>query len=80
MVGRFVYGKSYRGRADAVALDPYHLPVTPRRYETAKLDGMFGALRDVSPDVPVGAEGHVVFPADRRVATLHWLAIGPREG
>ena len=50
VVGRFVYGKSYRARADAVALDPYHLPVTPRRYETAKLDGMFGALRDASPD------------------------------
>lgn len=50
VVGRFVYGKSYRARADAVPLDPYHLPVTPRRYETAKLDGMFGALRDASPD------------------------------
>lgn len=27
---------------------------------------MFGALRDASPDVPVGAEGQVVFPADRK--------------
>lgn len=50
VVGRFVYGRSYRERGDAVAVDPYHLPVTPRRYETAKLDGMFGALRDASPD------------------------------
>ncbi len=50
VVGRFVYGRSYRERADAVPLDPYQLPVTPRRYETAKLDGMFGALRDASPD------------------------------
>jgi serine/threonine-protein kinase HipA len=50
VVGRFVYARSYRERADAVPLDPYHLPVTPRRYETAKLDGMFGALRDASPD------------------------------
>src|SRR6266542_5476501 len=50
MVGRFVYGRSYRERADAVPLDPYHLPVTARRHETAKLDGMFGALRDASPD------------------------------
>lgn len=50
VVGRFVYGRSYRARADAVPLDPYHLPVTPRRYETARLDGMFGALRDASPD------------------------------
>jgi serine/threonine-protein kinase HipA len=50
VVGRFVYGRSYRERADAVPLDPYHLPMAPRRYETAKLDGMFGALRDASPD------------------------------
>ncbi len=50
VVGRFVYGRSYRERADAVPLDPYHLPLTPRRYETAKLDGMFGVLRDASPD------------------------------
>jgi serine/threonine-protein kinase HipA len=49
-VGRFVYGRSYRERTDAVPLDPYQLPITPRRYETAKLDGLFGALRDASPD------------------------------
>jgi len=50
VIGRFAYAKSYRERGDAVSLDPYHLPVTPQRYETAKLDGMFGALRDASPD------------------------------
>ena len=50
VIGRFIYGRSYRDRSDAVPLDPYNLPVTPRRYETAKLDGMFGALRDASPD------------------------------
>ncbi len=50
VVGRFVYARSYREREDAVPLDPYHLPLTPRRYETAKLEGMFGALRDASPD------------------------------
>jgi serine/threonine-protein kinase HipA len=50
VVGRFVYGRSYRERGDTVPLDPYHLPVTPRMYETAKLEGMFGALRDASPD------------------------------
>lgn len=50
VVGRFVYGRSYRERPDAVPLDPYHLPLAAQRYETAKLDGMFGALRDASPD------------------------------
>jgi serine/threonine-protein kinase HipA len=50
VIGRFAYARSYREREEAVPLDPYHLPVTPREYETAKLDGMFGALRDASPD------------------------------
>ncbi len=49
-VGRFVYGQSYRQRPDAVPLDPFHLPVAPTTYETAKLDGVFGAIRDSSPD------------------------------
>lgn len=48
--GRFVYGRSYRSRLDAVPIDPYHLPLAETRYETAKLDGVFGAIRDASPD------------------------------
>jgi serine/threonine-protein kinase HipA len=49
-VGRLVYGASYRSRSDAVPIDPVHLKVKPRTYETAKLGGVFGALRDSSPD------------------------------
>ena len=49
-VGRFVYGRSYRARPDAVPLDPIHLPISPRTYETGKLGGVFGALRDAAPD------------------------------
>jgi len=49
-VGRFVYGRSYRERADAVPLDPVHLPIVPTVFETARLDGVFGALRDAAPD------------------------------
>ncbi|HEX9781117.1 MAG TPA: HipA N-terminal domain-containing protein, partial [Opitutaceae bacterium] len=49
-LGRFVYGRSYLARADAVALDPIELPLGERTYETLRLKGMFGALRDASPD------------------------------
>jgi serine/threonine-protein kinase HipA len=49
-VGRFVYGRSYRSRPDAVPLDPVHLPLSPSIYETARLAGVFGALRDAAPD------------------------------
>lgn len=49
-VGRFVYGRSYRERPDAVPLDPYNLPVINTPAETADYGGIFGALRDASPD------------------------------
>ena len=49
-VGRFVYGRSYLERVNAVALDPVELRLTPRTYETVALNGVFGALRDAGPD------------------------------
>lgn len=49
-VGRFVYGRSYLERNDAVGFDPVELRLSPRRYETVALGGVFGALRDAGPD------------------------------
>ncbi len=48
--GSFVYNPNYLQRADAVPLDPYELPLAPRRVQTVKLKGIFGPLRDASPD------------------------------
>jgi serine/threonine-protein kinase HipA len=48
--GRFVYGRSYLERPNAVALDPVELRLGPRTYATASMAGVFGALRDASPD------------------------------
>jgi serine/threonine-protein kinase HipA len=48
--GRFVYGRSYLARPNAVALDPVELKLSARTYSTAALNGVFGALRDASPD------------------------------
>lgn len=48
--GRFVYGRSYLARPNAVALDPVELKLAPRHYATASMGGVFGALRDASPD------------------------------
>ena len=48
--GSFVYNPAYLERADAVAIEPYELPLTPRRSLTTRLGGIFGALRDASPD------------------------------
>lgn len=49
-IGRFVYGRSYLKRPDAVELDPVELRLAPRTYETTTMNGVFGALRDASPD------------------------------
>ena len=49
-VGEFVYGRSYRARDDAVELDPVELRLSGQVYETARMDGFFGAIRDSMPD------------------------------
>ncbi|CAN5828904.1 type II toxin-antitoxin system HipA family toxin [soil metagenome] len=49
-VGRFIYGRSYLARRDAVPLDPYNLPLREGWRETARLGGVFGAIRDAAPD------------------------------
>ncbi len=48
--GSFVYAKSYLERAGAVPIDPIELKLTSRVYQTSAMNGVFGALRDASPD------------------------------
>jgi serine/threonine-protein kinase HipA len=49
-VGTFVYGRRYRERPDAVELDPVQLRLRQGPFETARLGGFLGALRDALPD------------------------------
>ena len=49
-VGGFVYGRSYRERPDAVELDPVELRLTAELFQTARMGGFFGAVRDALPD------------------------------
>jgi serine/threonine-protein kinase HipA len=49
-LGRFVYGRSYLKNPDAVEFDPIELKLSTRTYETTRLNGVFGALRDAGPD------------------------------
>src|ERR1700722_2401186 len=48
--GRVVYGRSYLEKQDAVDFDPVELKLSTRTYETARSNGVFGALRDAGPD------------------------------
>ncbi|MDQ2734976.1 MAG: type II toxin-antitoxin system HipA family toxin [Pseudomonadota bacterium] len=48
--GSFVYSPTYLERKDALPVEPYELPLSPHRATTVRLKGIFGALRDASPD------------------------------
>jgi serine/threonine-protein kinase HipA len=78
-VGRFVYGRRYRMRPDAVSLDPVSLPLSDRTYETAELGGLFGAIRDAGPD----AWGRRVIERRSGHGALHeldYLLEAPEDG
>lgn len=49
-VGRFFYGRRYLERSDAVELDPVEIRLRRGPYETARMEGFFGAIRDSMPD------------------------------
>lgn len=49
-IGRFVYGRNYLNLADAIEIDPVELKLGATTYETGRLGGLFGALRDGGPD------------------------------
>ncbi len=66
--GRFVYGKSYLARDNAVPIDPIELKLGTNTYETNLLKGIFGSLRDASPD-----------HWGRRVIERHFGSPGPDE-
>jgi len=81
--GRFVYGRSYLERPNAVALDPVELKLSSRTYNTVALGGVFGALRDASPDywgrlviqrhlgnVQPGEMAYLLFSPDDRAGAL----------
>ena len=49
-IGRFRYGDRYLQRQEAVALDPFQLPLDRIVYEFTQLKGIPGAVRDAGPD------------------------------
>jgi serine/threonine-protein kinase HipA len=49
-IGRFIYGRSYLANPDAVEIDPVELKLSERTFDTVRLNGVFGALRDAGPD------------------------------
>jgi serine/threonine-protein kinase HipA len=80
-VGRFRYGDRYLQRREAVALDPFRLPLAKSVFEFTRLKGIPGAVRDAGPD----AWGRRVIEhkLQRSAADLHeidYLLHGPQDG
>ncbi|MGK2899276.1 MAG: type II toxin-antitoxin system HipA family toxin [Burkholderiaceae bacterium] len=80
-IGRFRYGDRYLQRPEAVALDPFHLPLDKVVYEFTQLKGIPGAVRDAGPD----AWGRRVIEhkLERSAGDLHeidYLLHGPQDG
>ena len=81
LIGRFRYGDRYLQRQEAVALDPFQLPLDKTVYEFTQLKGIPGAVRDAGPD----AWGRRVIEhkLERSAADLHeidYLLHGPQDG
>ncbi len=76
--GRFVYGASYLARPDAVPLDPVELTLREGTFETRRLKGVFGAIRDASPDFwgRRVIEKHSGFP---RLGEMDYLLLSPDD-
>ena len=57
--GKFIHGRSYRARENAVPIDPFELKLSASTFETQRLKGVFGALDYLlqSPDDRAGALG-----------------------
>ena len=49
-IGRFRYGNRYLARPEAVALDPFRLPLAKEVFEFTQLKGIPSAVRDAAPD------------------------------
>ncbi|MBX3701907.1 MAG: type II toxin-antitoxin system HipA family toxin [Dokdonella sp.] len=82
-VGRFVYGRRYLQRDDAVEFDPVELRLGEREYQTTHHKGVFGVLRDAGPDywgrlvierhagrAPADELGYLLESADDRAGAL----------
>lgn len=63
-IGRFRYGERYLQRPEAVALDPFQLPLAKEVFAFTQLKGIPGAVRDAGPDAWGRASGYVSRCAD----------------
>ena len=80
-VGRFRYGDRYLQRQQAVALDPFQLPLAKEVFEFTRLKGIPGAVRDAGPDA--WGRRVIEYKLKRSAGDLQeidYLLHGPQDG
>ena len=80
-IGRFRYGDRYLARSEAVALDPFRLPLAKEVFEFTQLKGIPGAVRDAAPDA--WGRRVIEYKLERSPADLQeidYLLHGPQDG
>ena len=79
--GTFTYGRRYLARRNVVALDTFHLPLTPQPLRFTQLKGIPGAVRDASADAwgrrVIQAKLH---RAEADIGEIDYLLNGPDDG
>ena len=80
-IGRFRYGDRYLQRQEAVALNPFQLPLAEQVFEFTRLKGIPGAVRDAGPDF--WGRRVIEHRLERSAADLQeldYLLHGPQDG
>jgi serine/threonine-protein kinase HipA len=80
-IGRFRYSDRYLQRPQAIALDPFRLPLTKAVFKFTQLKGILGAVRDAGPDA--WGRRAIEHTLERGAADLHEIDYqlhGPQDG
>jgi len=76
-MGELIYGKKYLSRSDAVELDPVELRLGSHQYQTTRMNGFFGAIRDAMPDY--WGRKVIEYSLNKHLYEFDYLLLGPDD-
>lgn len=76
-MGELTYGKKYLSRADSVELDPIELRLGQHQYQTTRMNGFFGAIRDAMPDF--WGRKVIEYSSQRQLDEFDYLLLGAND-
>lgn len=73
-IGEIVYGQKYLSRSDVVELDPVELRLGQNQFQTTRMHGFFGAIRDSMPDF--WGRKVIEYSHNRQIDEFDYLLLG----